>query len=223
MSQNQSQTITVARALVDLKLTHAKVISKIKGTTFVAAAKGSDAPRGFKTVAEFNNHATENLQSIKDLIGYYRKLKRAVIMSNAGADPAIEPTRLVEIAKEKMTVAEAIERKSSIEMEQLLFTTIKQQYGGASVQVERENAGVQQRVDQLLTATLGNADAIKKADVNTLTAITGPYEANNKFVLLDPVEAQKTFTKLEEELAEFLAQVDYTLSEANATTVITIQ
>ena len=73
-------------------------------------------------------------------------------------------------------------------------------------------------MSHFLQSTLG-----EKRDINTVKDLTKTFEDNNKFVLIDPNHIQDYIQKLEKNIDEFASQVDYTLSESNATTFFDVE
>ena len=120
-----------------------------------------------------------------------------------------------------MTVAEAIERKNSIEYEETLLSEMKRQYANASELVNKENKKVDNKVDELL-ATLIGKDSDKKISKEDQEAIEKPYRDKNEFELIDPIEIYDKIVKLEEEIDNFKSQVDTQLVISNAITKIAI-
>ena len=120
-----------------------------------------------------------------------------------------------------MTVAEAIERKNSIEYEETLLSEMKRQYANASELVNKENKKVDNKVDELL-ATLIGKDSDKKISKEDQEAIEKPYRDKNEFELIDPIEIYEKIVKLEEEIDNFKSQVDTQLVISNAITKIAI-
>ena len=118
-----------------------------------------------------------------------------------------------------MTVAEAIERKSSIVYEKKLLNSMKDQYASATQAVNRENTKVDNKVDELIQTLVGR-DTTKKLDKDEQAAVETPYRAKNEWELVDPLGLLDLMTKLEEEIDTFESQVDGKLSLCNATTFI---
>ena len=92
--------MTITRALSSLKNLDKK-IEKLIGSAVFVSVRGE-----LRQPDNDSLRAVELLQQIQDLQTHRDKLKSAIVISNAN-------TR-VKIAKETMTVAEAIERKKSI-------------------------------------------------------------------------------------------------------------
>lgn len=120
-----------------------------------------------------------------------------------------------------MTRAEAIERKNSIEYEELLLAEMKRQYANATTTVDKENKKVDIKVDELLTTLIGK-DSDKKLNKEDQEAIEKPYREKNEFVFIDPLKLYDKIQKLESDIDGFKSNVDTTLVLSNATSFIEV-
>lgn len=199
--------ITVTEGLVELKTLGSR-IEKAMDTKFVAVnknpAKGSDDEK------QFIKTAKEKYQSVTGLIKERQKVKSAIVESNA-------ITKVV-IAGEEMTVAEAIERKSSIQYEKTLLMGLKMQFSSATNQVEIKNGEVERRLDSLLEKLISS----DKNDTETQKKTAEMYRADNGYYVVDPIGIQGVIDALEKSITDFEAEVDVALSVSNARTVITV-
>ena len=75
------------------------------------------------------------------------------------------------------------------------------------------------RLEDYLTAILGNKDHAKKEEVELHTK---SFMERNEYVLIDPLHLDKRIEEWEERISSFKAEVDAVLSESNAITKITI-
>lgn len=201
--------ISITRALAQVKSLNDR-IARATAMAFVSNTVGGKHASG-KPAQEVEVLLTANLQSVKDLIAQRKALKAAIVRSNA--------VTKVTIAGTEQTVAEAIERKTSIQLEQALLQTMRQQLLQQQTTVERTNVQVQQRLDTLIQTAVGKD---RKVDESELKAITGPFEAQNKAAVLDPSDLQKQIEALAAEIDAFLLEVDFALSEVNATTSVAV-
>ena len=207
--------ITVTEGLRELKLYDAKINKAINKANLVIAAKKSEdiLKQIGKTKKEFKDEAKAEYISIKDLIENRAKLKAAIVNSNAKTKVTIDGV--------KMTVAEAIERKSSIEYEQTLLKKLKSAYEKANDLVSYNNDKVDNKVDELIKTMVGkDTTKMSKEDQDK---ITNGYRENNEWDIVDPIEIRKEIDKLEERIDGFLANVDVQLSLSNSTTFIKLE
>lgn len=202
--------ISVTRALAQIKSLNAK-IQRATVAPFIALAVGGKPQNFTGNAQEVEVLLRANLQSVQDLIEQRDKLKVAIVKSNA--------VTTLEVSGKKYTVAGAIEHKGSIEFMVALANQLQAQSRQAIQQVERANADVEKRLEQL---TLAAAGKDRKVDPDELAAIRDPFIKNNAATILDPSKIQEVTAKLLEEIEEFKLNVDFALSESNAVTLIEV-
>lgn len=204
-------TMSITRALSELTLLDKKIEKAIQKTDFVAKSVGAKAVKGFKTNDEYVNSVKEAYQSVQDLIKRRHSIKSAIVKSNA--------VKEVEIAGVKMTVAEAIERKTSIKYEQQLLRKLNNDFHHTNDAVEDENERVKGRLDKILEQSFSKDGKVKEEDS---AVISKPFLEANEVKLIDPINARTEIDKLDESIEQFLKEVDYSLSEVNTITQIEV-
>lgn len=200
--------ISITRALAQVKSLNDR-IQRANGTAFIAVSVGGKHASG-KSVAEVEAAIKANLQSVEALIKQRQTLKSAIVKSNA--------VTTVVINSDTMTVAEAIERKSSIVLEQQLLAQITAQQSQAVAQSERVNVEVDKQAETLLTTAVGRDRTSNEAE---LEAITGPFKRQREAKLIDSNKLSDVIERMSKNIDAFLLEVDYALSEVNAKTLIT--
>lgn len=162
-------------------------------------------------VAKFSAAATAAHQSFKDLLARYNALKAAIVQSNA--------TTKVTIAGIEYTIAEAVERKRTIEFERDLLCRFQQQYKKVKEDLEAHQLNEQARVDRLLTTELAK-DA--KTNVEVIQQLTATFLSQNKATVVDPLNLADLIKSMLESVGNFETKVDYILSESNGRTMLTL-
>lgn len=203
--------ITITEALNELKLYDSKINKAISSASFIGAKKKTNDNIGVVPTDKFISNAKAALQSVQALIRNRNILKAAIVESNART--------MLEVAGLKMTVAEAIERKTSIDYDKELLLAMKSQYAAATATVRKENDKVDKKVDELISTLIGK-DTAKKLDEVDQNAVEAPYRAKNEFELVDPLGLLDVITAMETEIDEFESTVDGRLTLSNATTFI---
>ncbi|WP_297419640.1 hypothetical protein [Clostridium sp.] len=204
--------ISIARALTELKTLDSRIQNKIGGTNFIAGVKKSSKKvNNIYTRDEFNTDVVANYQSIVDLIKRRKVIKSAIVNSNA--------ITKVTIADIEYTVADAIERKNSIELDKTLLIQLESQYRNVITSVDRNNEAVEQNLQNLLTASVG---ADKKAS-NDTTLFAEAYRNQNSFEVVNPLKLQEKIEVLRKEIEDFETEVDVILTESNVITKIEIE
>ena len=208
----EKETMLVTSALNELKLLDTRIMNKIEDAKFVACAKKSaDKVDGRKSKDKFMKESKAAIQSINDLIERRRKIKAAIVASNAVTE--------VEIGGVKMTVADAIERKSSIEYDRKLLIELQVQFGNAKTKMAGENDKVETAVDKLLETAYGK-DGKEKVTEDMYSAIAIPYKEANQYEMVEGFDIEKLIGEIKEEIDIFLSEVDTKLQVSNSTTTI---
>mgnify|MGYP006906606809 FL=1 len=205
--------ISITEALNELKLYDSKITKAITNATLCGAAKKSSDKVGVVKKEDFEDRAKASYQSVTDLIANRNTLKSAVVKSNAVTE--------VTVADKVMTVAEAIERKNSIEYDDTLLNEMKRQYANATAAVDKENKKVDAKVDDLLTTLVGK-DSDKKLSKEDQEAVEKPYREKNEFEFVDPLGLYEKIQVLEANIDGFKSNVDTVLVLSNATTFIEV-
>lgn len=201
-------TISVTRALAECKALDDRIEKATRGVSFISLTVGGKTVNGSDLQAT-TNVLKGNLQSVQDLIKRRQVVKGAIIRSNAVTTVVINGVT--------MTVAEAIERKGSIDKERTLLAVLTQQLAQARSGVERNNTAMTARLDDMIKAAVGKE---RKATEDEISAISKPYTASNVTALLDPSGLEAVIAQLTKDIDAFVLEVDFTLSESNASTQI---
>jgi hypothetical protein len=118
-----------------------------------------------------------------------------------------------------MTVAEAIDLKQSLPMRKALLVKIKQCREQAKTMVDTSNSRMESDLQNLLVASFGKSAQTNSNDVEN---ISKPFREANQSRLLDPINCSSVISKLEKDIEEYEREADFTLSESNALTMITV-
>jgi len=178
---------------------------------FVLANKKSNKVINGVSITDVKAKIKGNFKSTISLIENRKRIKDAVVKSNAETK--------VKIGSKEYTVAEAIERKSSLGYDREFLSTLKQQFHSATTKVDGENASLSGKLETYLSSVLGDKTSRNSEDVANYTK---GFMDNNEYELIDPGNVSEYIKKLEEEIEEFSSQVDYVLSESNSTTFINV-
>lgn len=211
--ENDMRKISITEALNELKLYDSRIKKAIGNAIFCGAAKKSSDRVGVVKKEDFADRAKASFRSVTDMISNRNTLKSLVVLSNA--------TTNVDVNGKVMTKAEAIERKNSIEYEEMLLNEMKQQYTNATTTVDKENKKVDAKVDDLLTTLIGK-DSDKKLSKEDQEAVERPYRDKNEFEFIDPLDLYEKIQALEADIDGFRANVDTALCVSNAITTIEV-
>lgn len=209
----QTKKISVTRALAELKRLDKEFSTIIDNSPYIAIQVGE----GDQAVGPNNIPVAECVKAIQsawDQIAQIQKtrssLKAAIVKSNA--------TVTVTVGGREMTVAEAIELKSTISAQKAMLSNMKRAYSLAQTAQNDHNKKVEEKIDNLLRTMYG-ADR-SKIDASNYDAVAKPQWAKAKASLIDPLKLADQIKAKEKYIEELATEVDYTLSEINARTDI---
>lgn len=204
------EKLLVTQALNELKLLDSRIVNEICKSKFVASAKTVEKNiTPYCSKENFITKAKSSFDSINALIERKSKIKAAVIASNA--------TTKVEINGVTMTVAEALELKTSIGYKQDMLTDMKAQLASAKSEMEKKNLDLERKIDNILETMVSKDAKTKKDDFKE---ITDPMRTNGEYSLVDPLRIEDVIEKLENEIEGFKSNVDSVLQISNCITTI---
>ena len=206
--------MSIHRALGELKTLEKRINKEIENGIFIGAKKSSSETE-YKTrtsIQDFENNVKSTRQSINDLIKRRKEIKEAIVNSNANT--------FVTIGDNKMTVAGAIERKTSIEYDRFLLSKMKEQYRHTISFVEENNEEVESDLSNKIDIMLNTND---KKNTEGIEQFSKAYRKSNGWEVVDVIDLKSLIDKLEKEITIFENEVDVVLSESNATTFIDIE
>lgn len=216
----QIKEISVQQGLNELKLYD----SKIKNLTFnldpfFSVDKNNKVvnKNTHRTAEDLTDVAKSSLQKVLDLIDNRDKLKRAIVQSNAKTTLTVAGT--------EYTVAEAIERKTSVEYKQNLSNHLQTMYAKELSAIQSWNNLVDKKTQSNIESLSGGQD--KKEDMLSLIEGLERLSEAKKIGLYEfSVVGKKTNVELindiSEEVQDFLSEVDYKLTESNVITKIQV-
>ncbi|MEC1493793.1 MULTISPECIES: hypothetical protein [Bacillus] len=203
--------LTITRALSELKMLDKRIKRAVNEATFGGLMIGKKLPNGFRTTEDLKSRAKADYQSIEALIKRRNAIKSAIVVSNA--------TTKIEVAGVKMTVAEAIERKTSISYDIQLLDKLKEVYADLVGEAENVNQKVTERLDKHLETLFGKDGKVKAAENQE---IVKSFLAENEAKIIDPLNLKEKIDCLSKKIEDFEMEVDFALSESNTLTKITI-
>jgi hypothetical protein len=202
-------SISIARALVELKTLDAR-INKITSSTQWIIFKTKNKNSNFSE-EEFRKTTLSEFQSLNDLITRRDKVKNAIVKSNSVTE--------VEVGGVKMTVSQAIEYKKTIEYKKKLLGELKRQRQMVTIEFETHKQRVQNKIDENIKVICGKDS---KPDETVIKSVSEGISKGDPIEIFDPVGLDKVIKEMETSIEDFVANVDYVLSESNALTTIVV-
>lgn len=206
------EIMSVHRGLAELKLLDARINRAVIEGRFVTHNKRSNSKIDGMEIQDYKNKVIKSsYDKVEGLIRRRKSIKSAIVKSNA--------LTMIDIAGVTMSVAEAIDRKSSIEYEVMFLENMKAQYARALSLIENNNNSLTKRADEQINILYQNKDNV---DPNKINALRADFINENTFDLIDPLDIKDKIDKMEREIDDFITEVDFKLSESNALTMIEI-
>lgn len=204
--------MTLARALAEIKLLNSKIEKNIGRLQLVATKTGKkDVINGSnEKVVDFNENAKSNYQSTLDLIKRRNFIKSKLTQANA--------ITTISIGQDSYTIAEAIDRKNSIQIEKTLLDKMKSNLNLQIKNMNTANDKMEADINRMVETKMG-ADKSKTEDVADLKRI---FRESDTTTLVDPLDLKVKIEDLEKSIENFELNIDFTLSEANAINYIEI-
>lgn len=211
-----TKQITVTEALSTLKLLDKKIEKQSKVLEFyawetVANGKVMVGRDYFPSVKDATDFITKAHDKVTSLMASRARLKSKVVASNAQTK--------VNIGKAEMTVAEAIEYKSSISSQLVVENRINHAISKVTRAQDDLETRIQTQIENKVNLVLGNKKSLDASD-DTLQIIEKQVRESNKIVFHDPLSAVELMSNLSEEILEFLGSVDVVLTVSNSTTMV---
>ena len=211
-----TKKISITRALVELKRFDQRITQALNSSKFVERTVG----RGNKRKVPFSNVSIADTEAairgsydkVDQLIKNRAAMKSKIVLSNA--------TTKVTVLGTEMTVAEAIELKTSVSSRQQYVNVLRAQLQQHRQVIEVDNAKLQAKIDTSLNSIYGTEKA--KIDAAMVAQVADPQRDLLESELLDPAGIEKRIEKLQEEISEIASEIDFVLSEANARTEIEV-
>lgn len=209
--------ISVTRALTEVKTLQERIQNAIATGQFCGITKGIGpkrvvvgSPRSVETTEADIKAAS---QKVEDLIRRRLAIKRAILQSNSVTE--------ITIAGETMTVAEAIERRQSIQLDRSYLDTLRMQYTRASTSITAANQKLNEEIERAVQQAYNNDKG--KVTAEQYAAVSDPRKAEHEANLLDPLHIVEKIELLTERVNTFIMEADFCLSESNARTEIEVE
>lgn len=208
------ETMSVHKALTELKTLDDRINSAISGPAFVAVKKHSSDNIQGMSVERVIDGMKSDYQRATDLIARRNAIKRAVVLSNASTK--------VKIAGVEYTVAEAIDMKNhGLDGLKFLKSTLSRQFTSCKSTADRGNDVLDARADTYIKEMFGNTDMTKASD--EVKHARKDFVAAQTIEFVDPLNVTELIKELDDRINAFSVDVDAALSVSNATTNITVE
>ncbi len=209
------ETMTVHKALCELKTLDARIKKAVESSVYVFANKHSNAKVSGLSVSDYCAEIKSAYQSATDLIARRDAIKRAVVLSNA--------TTKVTVGGNEYTIAEAIEMKNhGIPTQQTLLNKLKNDSRRARREADENNGGrLEMRADEYIRSLYANADMKNLSD--EVKKMRADFLTSQVMEIVDPIKVADEIERLEMLINTFTVEIDAALSVSNALTEISVE
>lgn len=152
-----------------------------------------------------------NFDAIQSLLTKLAVLKAERNKANA--------TTKVKIAGAEMTIDEALARKAANVYRLTFLNTLRAQMNNGKVRVDQVQAQIEAKIAQQVSAASGGT---KKASEEEIRVFRQLAERNTRIAVVTFDGMKDQIDRIAAELEQFATEVDYVLSEANATTKVEV-
>jgi hypothetical protein len=203
---NQAKEMSLHRIIAEIKAAEAK-LSTLNMNAFVFTVPVDSA----EDTVEGKRQSQANFDKIAALLTNLATLKAARNLKNA--------TTEVTIAGVKMTIDAALARKSANVYQLQFLNTLRAQMNAGKTRVDQVQAQIEAKIAQQVTAA---STGTKKATEEEIKVFRGMAERNTKLEVVAFDGLKGKIDTMAAELEQFATEVDYVLSEANATTKVEV-
>lgn len=209
------ETMNVHQALAELKMMDKRIEAATREPEWVITNKHSNTKINGVEVKDWIEDIKSKYRKVLDLIRRRDAIKRAVVNSNA--------VTKITVAGKEYTVAEAIDRKNNgVQYQKNLVLRMNHDYVMAKSSADRANGSeLERRADDHVRIMFGNSDM--KGSSQEAVRVRNEFIQGQTTDILDPIGVVAEVEKMNEEVNDFLMNVDAALSVSNALTVITVE
>ena len=209
-----TETMTIHKALAELKVLESRIMKTVGDGTYCVANKHSNEKINGVSVEDYKKVMQGAYDKAIDLIARYKAIKKAVTLSNAKT--------IVTVGNEEYTVAEAIWMKNhGVEFDEMLLNELREQYNKAQAKILKQNGNdIEQRAEQYVVGIYGSKEG--KTNTDDFEKTKQDFITSQTFELVDPIGILEKIEVLEEKISVFKAEVDAVLSTSNALTIVEI-
>lgn len=204
--------VTITEALRELKTLDKRINKNINGN-YIKLKQNGKVLNSSVGVTEMEKQIKSSYQSVIDLIDRRQKIKNNIVQSNA--------ITKITVNGKSMTVADAIEYKSSIIYKKKLLQELSHQLDKALYEVNERKVDIEEKAQRMVETMVGTEDA-KNISANKYEEMVGAFIKKNEYEFIDPLGIQNIIEKMGDEIEEFEANIDVVLSVSNAKTEIDI-
>lgn len=209
-----TETMTITKALSELKLLNKRIEDEIGSSKFCAVAKHFQQTVNGRSLETVKTDIQSAYDKIVSLINRNNAIKKALAQANAEIK--------ITVNDNEMTIAEALYYKTAgIEYEKSLLRTLSLQYESAVQTVNKNNGDkLQKECEAFLISNFGTKE--NNTGVEEIDKARESYLTSNAYDIIEGINTKKTIADLRDKIDKFEAEIDAQITIANSTNTITI-
>lgn len=208
------ETISLTRALTEVKHIRQWLDENVGFQPIgIAIESGSKVLDSAQSPKDLEKTIQSDYDTYIAKLGRLRKLRSAIIKANAST--------MVTVGAETMCIMEAVDLKSTIQYEINLLQHLKETYTRVVEKVSSANALAENELTKQIHSVESSpsfTNEVKEGQVTLLRL----QQNTRKREILDPLNIVERIKKLEKRISDINVNIDYALSEVNATTLIEV-
>ncbi|QZA70989.1 hypothetical protein AH06_217 [Erwinia phage AH06] len=211
-----STEMTISRALATVKSLNVRIKDIAVKQVLIIPTAGTGEMQSIInndiSVADAEELIKKNWSALNDMIKVRNDIRGKVIMSNA--------TTKITLGDNEYTIVEALDFRNALPEKKQILATLQNNYNNTMKSYRQQGAMHDKRLGDVRSESLASG---KKFDEAALKTFTDPVDMKMKPGLIDPLGITDVIEALQKEITDFELNVDYALSESNATTKITVE
>lgn len=209
------EKMSIHKALSELKIIDDRIEKAIEAIEPVGVMQKDKLVNNFHKKEDFEKDAQSRYQSVCDLMKRKIAIKNAVVRANVETE--------IVVAGKKMTIADAINFRSIIDFDKNLISVLSRKNNLVKSKFITENERVNETALRNAQIMLGKEDDAKvKPTDKDVEVIMKPFVERNEWHFVDPLEVEKKIEEIQEEINKYEAEIDASLSEVNALTILEV-
>ena len=208
--------MSLTRALAEVKTLESRIARMIGEQRFIAVSRGTGdnlKVQGCSDPSAMADSVKSSFQAIQSLVARRNKIKTAIIEANAKT--------MLRVNGVQYSIASAIDRKHSITYENSLLQQAKRSYTAAKKMFDDIQAKLESDIDEQYRQVMGK-DKSSKIDTELMNSIAARMRQEYEPGYIDPLGLEQLIVKMENDISEFTMNIDFALSEINASTKIVV-
>lgn len=212
-----TETMTMHKALIELKLCKAKIQKTLFNDVFTGVITEREKETRAAELSALKDSILASAQSTNDNIKRYAAIKAAIIQSNAQTKITIAEGKIT------MTVAAAIDfRANIIPMWKDMLNSLSASYKNSMDRIQAHNEQLEIRADASIQQIINSTPNSTSDTQNYLMDYRNKLIEQNEAHLVDPLNIAQKMNEINEMILSMDAEIDAALSVSNAITEITV-